>query len=413
MKLKNSSGKKNIVILGGGFAGVRAALDIYNYLHDHSGVEIILIDRRDYQTYHAGLYEAATTRHSQIAAMKVKKTVTIPLADIFSSTKVKVFKAFIERIDFANQEVITDSRAIKYDYLVSCMGSIPDFYDIPNLDKYGFTLCSMEDAVMLRNRIEDLIKNRESGKIVVGGGGFAGVEFLGELHNLIRHECSEHGKKLENFPITVVEGGTGYLSALSAKVSAMVQERLSGMMIQTKFSSLITDTAKDHVVINMKERLDYDLLVWTGGVRAASVEMGEVFEHDRKGRTVVTEFLNLKKYPNVFVAGDGACFVDPVTKKPAAQTAVEAIRQGELVAKNISRLVKGKELLTYHAGSTRYLIPVSGKYAIFYTPNLLIAGKLAWIMRKFADLRYFMSVLPWSKALAYWVFENKVFMAND
>jgi NADH dehydrogenase len=413
LKSKNLSGKKNIVILGGGFAGVRAALDIYNYLHDHTGLEIILIDRRDYQTYHPGLYEAATTRHSQVAARKVKRTVAIPLADIFAKTKVKVFKAFIERVDFMKQEVITDSRSIPYDYLVSCMGSVPDFYDIPELYKYGFTLTSMEDAIMLRNRVEDLVKNRESGRIVVGGGGFAGVELVGELHNLIWHECQEHGRKLENFPITVVEGGTGFLSSLSTKVSALVQERLTGMMIEPRFSSLITDTAKDHVIINMKERLDYDLLIWTGGVRAAEVETGETLEHDRKGRLAVTEYLNLRKYPNVFIAGDTACYIDPVTKKTSAQTAVEAIRQGEVVAKNISRSVKGKDLLAYHSGSARYLIPVSGKYAIFYTPNLLIAGKLAWLLRKFADLRYFMSVLPWSKAFAYWVFENKVFMEND
>ena len=71
---------------------MRAALDLHNYLHDNSNVEIILVDRRDYHTYHAGLYEAATTRHDQVEARTVKRTVAIPLADIFAKTKVKVFK---------------------------------------------------------------------------------------------------------------------------------------------------------------------------------------------------------------------------------------------------------------------------------------------------------------------------------
>ena len=95
------------------------------------------------------------------------------------------------------------------------------------------------------------------------------------------------------------------------------------------------------------------------------------------------------------------------------QTAQEAIRQGEVAAKNVSRSLKGKQLLPYHPGPTRFIIPVSGKYAIFYTPNLIIAGKLGWLIRKLADLRYFMSVLPWVTAFKYWIFENQIFMKND
>ena len=413
MKSKNLSGKKNIIILGGGFAGVRAALDLHNYLHDNSNVEIILVDRHDYQTYHSGLYEAATTMHNQVAARTVKRTVAIPLSDIFAKTKVKLFKGFIERIDFEKQEVVTDSRVIAYDYLVTSLGSVPDFYDIPNLDKYGFTLKSLEDAIMLRNRVEDLVLKKDAAQIIIGGGGFAGVEFAGELHNLLRHECLEHGKELANFKVTVVEGGIGFLSGLSEKVTAMVGERLSQMMVQARFASLITDTGKDYVVLNMKEKVDCDLLVWTGGVRATTLPVDEIFEHDKKGRTVVSEFLNLPKYPNVFLAGDNICFTDPSTKRTVPQTAQEAIRQGEIAAKNISRSLKGKQLLPYHPGSTRFIIPVSGKYAIFYTPNLIIAGKLGWLIRKAADLRYFMSILPWLTAFKYWLFENQIFMKND
>ena len=392
---------------------MRAALDLHNYLHDNNSVEIILVDRRDYHTYHAGLYEAATTRHDQVEARTVKRTVAIPLADIFVKTKVKVFKGFIERIDFQNQEVVTDSRVLAYDYLVTSLGSVPDFYDIPSLDKYGFTLKSLEDAIMLRNRVEDLVVKKDAARIVIGGGGFAGVEFAGELHNLLRQECLEHGKQIENFKVMVVEGGTGFLPGLSEKLTAMVGERLSQMMIEAKLSSLITDAGKDYVVLNMKERLDCDLLVWTGGVKAMPWPSEETFEHDKKGRVMVSEFLNLPKYPNVFLAGDNACFTDPSTKRPVPQTAQEAIRQGEVAAKNVSRSLKGKQLLPYHPGPTRFIIPVSGKYAIFYTPNLIIAGKLGWLIRKLADLRYFMSVLPWVTAFKYWIFENQIFMKND
>lgn len=95
------------------------------------------------------------------------------------------------------------------------------------------------------------------------------------------------------------------------------------------------------------------------------------------------------------------------------QTAQEAINQGKLVARNIYRLVKFKPLLPYHAGPMRFVIPVSGKNAILYTPYLVIGGLFGWVIRRFADLRYMLSILPITKAFKLWMFENKIFMKND
>jgi NADH dehydrogenase len=411
MKFDNE--KRNIVILGGGFAGVRAALDLNNYLHDSTEYEIILVDRRDYQTFNSGLYEAATTEHRQVEARKVKRTVTIPFSDIFKKTKVSVFKAYIDRIDLTNGQVVTDSKILSYDYLVIAMGSVADFYGIPNLDKHSFTLKSLEDAIMIRNRVEELVIKKDSARIVIGGGGFAGTEFAGELHNLLKHECFEHEKDLSQFKILVVEGGTNFLSGLSQKVSNLIRDRIQSMGIETKFSTLLSEAGKGYVVLNNKDRIDCDLLVWTGGVRSARLPVDVELERDKKDRTTTLTTLNLKNFPRVFIAGDNNGFVDPATKKPVPQTAQEAINQGKYVAKNIYRTIKGKQLLSYHPGPLRYVIPVTGKYAIMYSPNLIISGFSGWLVRKAADLRYFLSILPLFTALKFWLFENKIFMKND
>ncbi len=411
--MKSNIEKKQIVILGGGFAGVRAALDLNNYLHDKQEYEIILVDRKDYQTYHAGLYEAATTEHGLVETKKVKHTVTIPFEDIFHKTKVKVFKAYIERIAATDGKIITDSRVLPFDYLVVALGSVPDFYDIPNLAKYGFTLKSLEDAIMIRDRVEDLVVKKDQAQIIVGGAGFAGAEFAGELHNLLKHECAHHGKNLSQFKIMVVEGSTSFLPGLSEKVAAIVAHRLGQMMIETKFSSLITDVASDHVMLNMKDRLDCDLLIWTGGVKSCRLPLDLELERDKKDRTLTTPSLNLSNQPNIFIAGDNLCLMDPQTKKPVPQTAQEAINQARLVAKNIYRLIKGKTLAVYHPTSLRYIIPVTGKFAVMYSPNLIISGLAGWVIRKLVDLKYFLSILPFWKALKLWLFENKIFMKND
>ncbi|HEX9502821.1 MAG TPA: FAD-dependent oxidoreductase, partial [Patescibacteria group bacterium] len=334
-------------------------------------------------------------------------------AEIFEKTKVKVFKAYIDRIDLENGKVVTDSRILSFDYLVIGLGSMADFYGIPNLDKHGFTLKSLEDAIMIRNRIEDLVVKKDSGQIIIGGGGFAGTEFAGEVHNLLKHECKYHNKDLKSFKVLIVDGGTNFFSGLSEKVSLIVSARIAAMGIDAKFSTLITEAGKDYVMLNNKERVNCDLLIWTGGVRSCRLPVDVDLDRDKKDRTAVESSLNLKKYPQVFLAGDNTCVIDPKTKKPVAQTAQEAINQGKYAAKNIYRSIYQKSLLSYHPGPVIFVIPVTGKFAVMYTPTLIISGFFGWVIRKAADLRYFFSILPWLTAIKYWLFENKIFMKND
>lgn len=412
--MKQTEEKRNIVILGGGFAGVRAALDLSRFLHRDERFEIIIVDKKDYQCYTSALYEAATTEHGLVEARKVKRTVAIPLAQVFDKTPVKVFKAHIDSIDLEDGKIVTDSRILSFDYLAIAMGSIADFYGIPGLEKYGYTMKSIDDAIMIRNRIEDIITKKDSATIVIGGAGFAGAEFAGEVHGLIQKECLHHNKDAQNYKLLVVEGAPGYLSGLPEQVSKRVEQRLSGMGIASQFSTLITEVGKDYVMLNKTERTSCDLIIWTGGVRATKLPiLNSVLDCDKKDRVAVTDFLTLKKYPNVFIAGDVGGFMNPVTNKPVPQTAQEAINQGKLVAKNVFRTIMARPLLPYHPGPVRYVIPVSGKHAIFYTPYLIVGGFAGWVVRRVADLRYFMSILPLPQALKIWMFENFIFTKND
>lgn len=411
-KIRNEE-EKNIVVLGAGFAGIRAALDLGEYFKHKPEYQIIVIDRKDYQTYYSALYEAATTQHGLVEAKQVKNAVTIPLDMIFKRSKVKFHKAYIESIDLDNGHITTDSRVVPYDYLVIAMGSVADYYGIPNLDKFGFSLKSLEDAIMIRNRVEEVVTKKDSAQLVIGGGGFAGSEFAGELHNLLRHECEVHSKDPANFKLMVVEGAPTLLPGLSDRVATILQNRFNAKGIEMRFSTLITEAGKDYIVLNNKERVDCDMLVWTGGVRSCRLPVSNNLERDKKDRTPTTDNLNLKAYPRVFIAGDNLCYTDPRTKKLVPQTAQEAIRQGEHVAKNIRRLAHDKPLMPYSQGPTRFIVPAAGKFAILYTPNVIISGFPGWVIRKFADLRYFMSIMPFFKSIRYWLFENRMFIKND
>lgn len=397
MKPKILNSKKQIVILGGGFAGTRAALDLDDYLLGRNDFEITLVDNKGYQYYPAGLYKAAIGEQS----------ITIPYAEIFAQTRVKFIKAYIDRIDIARACVVTDLKILPFDYLVIAMGSISDFGSIPNLDKYSFTLKSLEDARMIHGRLEDLVANRDRARIVIGGAGFAGVELAGTLRDFLQRECGRLNKDLNNFQVLIVEGGTNCLPGLSEKVSALVASKLSQISVATRFSSLITEVGKDFVILNMKQRLDYDLLIWTGGVRSNRLPTDLGLEYDKKDRILTTPSLNLPSCPNVFVAGDNLCFMDPHTKKLGLPTTLAAKRQGARAAKNIYRLIRGKPLRPYYPTGASFSIALPGQYAIYFTPNLMVSGFGGWLIRQLADLRYFLSVLPVKKALSLWLFGNK------
>jgi NADH:ubiquinone reductase (H+-translocating) len=413
MRKKIPVEQKNIVILGGGFAGIRAALDLNDYLLDQDEYQIILVDRKEFQTYQPSLYEAATAQHGLVEAKKVRRGVTIPFAQIFERTKVKVFQGFVDRVDLANGQVVTDSRVINYSHLLVALGGVSDYSNAQGVEKYGFGLKSLEEAIMIRNRVEDIVSKKDKGTMVIVGGSFVGVEFAGELHNLLKHECETHGKMLKNFQIIVADGSTSFLPGLPENVSSLATRRLNEIGVISKFSSLVTEAGNGYVVFNMKERLECDLLVWCAGIKGVPLVIDPQLELDKKGRLVTTEFLNLAKFPNVFVAGDYSGFTNPHAKRLLQQNCAEAIRQGALAAKNIYRMIKVKHLHVYAPRSTRYIIPIVGKYAVVYTPNVLVSGIFGWQIRRLMDLKYFLSVLPFFKALKFWLFENKIWTKND
>jgi NADH dehydrogenase len=416
MNLKPKNGgleKKNILILGGGFAGVRAALDLASLFGGNDDFEIILVDRKDYHLYTPALYEAATAQHGLVEAKQVKRAMTIPFSSIFAGQKVKVFKAYIDKINLESGLVVTDSRIINFSYLLIAMGSASDYFGIPGIEKHGFGLKSLEDAIMIRNRVEDIVAKKDSGKFVIAGGGYTGVEFAGELHNLIKHECEFHKKDVSRFDITVVEGATNFIPGLPENISGLIARRLAALGVKTLFSTLVTDAVQGCVTLNNKDTVECDLLVWAGGVKSCRPPCDVDVLRDKKGRAMVSDKLNLKKYPNVFFAGDVLCLADGNGAKNPPQTAQEAIKQARVAAKNIYRMATYKPPLSYLSSANPYVIPVSGKYAIFYTKDMVISGKVGWWIRRIIDLRYFIGILPITKAFKLWLFENRLFAKND
>ena len=173
------SEKKKVVVLGAGYGGIETALDIYRHSRKRKDIEITIIDKNEYHTLLTELHEVAGNRVTPDGLM-------INLQKIFEHTNVRVVRDRITGIDPDRQVLKSETETYPYDYLVLGTGSEPTYFGIPGMKEHSLTLWSMEDALKINNHIKTVFKkaSKESDPdkkkslltIVVGGGGFTGIE---------------------------------------------------------------------------------------------------------------------------------------------------------------------------------------------------------------------------------------------
>lgn len=434
-----------ILILGGGFGGIRAALDLFKSLGSRGdvdlvkssgagtakkqlfdGVEITLVDKNDSQTFFPSLYEVASIYgidHQHPFHTKLRGTVSIPFGDIFKNKKINLIQAEINHIDIQNKHIITGNGAIlNFDYLVLALGSVVSTFGILGADDYAYKFKTIEDGLMLNDKIEKLYveASEKSGpthvNILIGGAGFNGVELATELSNCTTHIAYHHKVTQQNCTaITLIEAMPVILPMISEKERGLIQKRLKKLGINILTNSPIQEIGPDYVKLKNSGVLKGDLIVWTAGVKALDLfKRVAGLELDDRGRIFVNEFLQTKNFPNVFAVGDNIVFVDPKTQKPIPQMAFLAIEQGMVVAENIGRLIKDmSELKKYKPSYDVWIAPVGGKNAVVHLGKLTFSGFFGYILREIVDLRYFLTILPFFKALKLFFRGVAVFSKND
>ncbi|MBI2674486.1 MAG: FAD-dependent oxidoreductase [Candidatus Yanofskybacteria bacterium] len=186
--MQNDNVKLKILILGGGFGGVRAALNLEKKLKDK--VEITLIDKNSYHLFAPALYEVASAYgvKKDPFAVRLKKTICIPYSDIFSGKKMNFIQAEISSIDLENKKVATrGGEILDYDYLVIALGGQAADLGVPGVKEYAYRFKNLEDALLLNRKIEELTQEVAAGrrtqpiKIAVVGAGFTGIEVAAEF----------------------------------------------------------------------------------------------------------------------------------------------------------------------------------------------------------------------------------------
>lgn len=403
---------KNLVIVGGGFGGVMVAKRLAN----NPNLNITLINNTAYHSFHANLYEVATSPEEVTSIDELKKSVSVPLAEIFEDVEMDIIVGKVESVDFETQEVYLQDTNIKYDYLVLATGSVSEYYNVPGAKEFGYTLKSLTDALKLRNETELLVEKAsvETTKavlrFVIAGGGYTGVEYAAELSGFLDFLSWKYSYPREKLEIIILESGPEFFRGAMNRAAKDSYGRLKDKGVRIQLFSTVKEVEQKDVVLASGDKMSYDLLIWAAGVCACGVPSKQKLELSGQSRISVNEFLKVRSVEkgNVFAVGDVACATDE-NGMPVPCTAQDAVHQAKYLAQTIGLLKPDKYVPKSHG----YIVMLGGKWAIFYQHPFYITGYVAWFIGQLAHLRYYIGIVGFWKAVQYILFQMKVYSKND
>ena len=392
--------KKKIVILGSGFAAVECARQLEAEFGKDPGIELVMIGEDNFLLFTPMLPQVASgmieTRH-----------IVFPIRTICKKTK--FYEGRIKNIDPYGKLVTIwgtgDKRSISihYDFLVVALGSETNFFGMADVEKNAYTMKTLNDAVMLRNRVIDMFEQAENEtnpilrksflNFVVVGGGFAGIETAGELMDLLLDARKYYPTiHKEDLKVIVLEAMGEILPGFNKKLADFAKKKLIERGIDIQLKKAVTsfdgnevtiktldETPKDSIDQSEVESIITKTLIWTAGVTPVNTIKRSMFKTE-KGKLLVNDFLEVTNFPGVFAIGDCALFIDPITNRPVPPTAQIAESQAKMAAKNLISLIQNseQEKFVYHSKGQMAIIGKRSGIATFLGVN--ISGFVAWLI---------------------------------
>ncbi len=378
-----------VVIIGGGFGGLNAAQKLSKY-----PVNITVLDRKNHHTFQPLLYQVATAGLSpgEIAA---------PIRGVLRRHKnVRVLMGEAVGFDLDGKLVrLRDGSTISYDYLVIAAGATHSYFGHPEWEPLAQGLKTLEDATEVRRRVllafelaereASMTGKSEPVHFVIVGGGPTGVELAGTLAEIARKTMTGNFRYINprDTRILLIEGGPRVLPVYPPDLSASAERQLRELGVDVMTSTTVTSIEPGQVKVGDKVYPSTATL-WAAGVAASELGRALGVETDKPGRVIVNSDLSVPEHPDVFVIGDLANFKDQKTGKPLPGVAPVAIQQGQFVAKNIWRSVKGQPREEFHYWDKGTMATIGRAAAVADLGKLHFSGFIAWMMWLFVHLMY-------------------------
>nr|MBK5234734.1 FAD-dependent oxidoreductase [Clostridium sp.] len=399
---------KKIAILGGGYGGVLTAKKLAKKFKKNENVEITLIDQNPYHTLLTELHEVAADRVSE-------DSIRIDYKKIFAKRKVNVVLDSITDLDFKNNKLKSENNTYEYDYLVVGAGSKPTYFGIKGAEEFCHKLWSFEDAVNLKHHILNMFRkavketNKDERKklltFIIVGGGFTGVEMMGELGEWKKRLCKEFYIGEEEVTLILADDLPKILPNFPDKLIAKAKARLIKLGVTILTNAGVTEVTKDRATVRNNGTVDTYTVVWTAGVEGSDI-IGkmDIAQKGRK-RIVTDDKLQSLDYKNVYVVGDNIFFIPEGEERPLPQMVENAEESAELIAHNVYSDIMGGEKKAYKPVFHGAMVCIGGKYGVanIGTPKKFYAlsGFFALFVKHFINIVYFIQVAGFNKCWSY------------
>ena len=379
--------QKQIVILGGGFAGVYTAMYLEKIFRRHPDVEITLINNANYFVFQPMLPEVIS------GSIEIQHVIN-PIRRLCPRTNLHMRE--VQAIDL-DRKVVTTSpgfrptlQRIEYDHLVIGLGTVMNFSRMPGLQQHALQFKNLGDALHLRNHIIHVLEEADIEKdedlrrsqltFIVAGGGFSGVETAAELNDFVR-TAARHYRHLDPNEVRVIllHSGDRILPELSYDVGVFAYRLLQKRGVHIRFNTRLAGATAEGAILEPGEKMPARTLVATVPAGPHPLIAGLPCQKTQ-GRILVNDRLEVPDYPGVWALGDCAWIPDSREGGSCPPTAQYAVREAKCVARNIAASMNGGELKRFRFSSIGMSAALGHRSAVAEILGVKIWGILAWII---------------------------------
>jgi len=374
----------NIVVVGGGFAGVKAALELAKR---HVG-KITLISDETYFLHHATLYATATGRSTAESV--------IPLNVIFADyPSVTIVHDKVIGLEAERKLVRTAKKHYSYDELILALGSVTTFFGIKGMAEHAYGIKSMAEVHSFHDHIhQEVVQKKLDKEYFVIGAGPTGVELAGALHEYLQSLIKLNRINNSRARVAIVEAAPRILPRLSKTASKIVSKQLEKAGIRVLVNNKVQALSKDSIIIEGKQ-IPTHTAVWTSGVanNAFFSENADYFRLAPNGRVNVDEHLLARRH--VYVIGDN-------NSVKHSGMAWPAFDQATFVAKHLAQVTTKRPLVSFKSKSAPCGLPVGDGWGYVEWGGIYAAGKTGYIIRRLMELYDYRQIVAPKLAREVW-----------
>jgi NADH dehydrogenase len=379
--------KTRVIIAGGGFAGLSAAMYLDKTLARREDVEVTMVSRENFVLFTPMLHEVA-------AGDLYPGDIVNPLRRILRH--VKFVEAEVQAIDLAARRVRCVGGVaqlvleLEFDHLLLTLGSETNFFDLPGVSEWAVTMKNLSDAALLRNRVIALMEEanlnndpdarRRLLTFVTAGGGFAGAETTGAINDLVRETVRYYPDLNEELiRVVVIHPGKFLLPELGEELGNYAERKLRERKVDVIKGVRVASYDGSLVILTDGTSIPASTLIWTAGVKPSPVVAPLPCQKEH-GRLLVSEYLAVTGVPGLWAAGD--CAAVPVlnTEKFHPPTAQHGLREGLVAAKNIAAVVLDRPLKSFNFTTLGQLATIGRRTGVAMVFGIKFSGFIAWCL---------------------------------